>query len=321
MCNRVPPVISAQHDTRAARRRRASGQLGAASPTVGARCGAGGGGDCPGGGGLCYEQWGCRAPDGSVPVGRRGGERGCVRRPGREEVSGCLALLWTRLTSARTRTEAKRLTYLHDPAAKNGIINDLSRVIEAAPDEKADDPTRKPQLLISGEEAESQAKPLRPGGLGVWLNRGNTPDHNVWSLNYMDERTNAHYGQAANTHHDWYQPGVIAPDKDVPHSMYYNVLEHWTGHDPMAPPYEATRPPPPPPIPPAPAAAAGSGAGSGSGAEGGCPADFPFQDNNVPLCWKTSDLQAAGTGPCGTWCTKDVAAGGGCGDNADHLCS
>ena len=61
--------------------------------------------------------------------------------------------------------------------------------------------------------------------------------------------------------------------------------------------------------------------GGPCGAEGGCPADFPFQDNNVPLCWKTSDLQAAGTGPCGTWCTKDLAVGGGCGDNADHLCS
>jgi len=256
-------------------------------------------------------QSGAEAASAGTYAGR--GERRCR--------GAFLSLLWTRLTSACIHTEAKRLTYLHDPTTKGGIINDLSRVIEAAPDEKADDPTRRPQLLISGEEAESQAKPLRPGGLGVWLNRGNTPDHNVWSLNYMDERTNAHYGQAANTHHDWYQPGVIAPDKDVPHSMYYNVLEHWTGHDPMAPPYEATRPPPPPPIPPAPAAAAGSGAGSGSGAEGGCPADFPFQDNNVPLCWKTSDLQAAGTGPCGTWCTKDVAAGGGCGDNADHLCS
>ena len=142
--------------------------------------------------------------------------------------------------------EAKRLTYLHDPFATRGIIGALSKVIEAAPDEKAYDPARRPQLLISGdkslavsnfmsgEKAESVAMPLRPGGLGVWLNRGDKPEHNVWSLDYMDERTNAHYGQAADTHHEWNQNGVIAPDKDVPHSMYYNVFDHEIMTDPMA---------------------------------------------------------------------------------------
>jgi hypothetical protein len=142
--------------------------------------------------------------------------------------------------------EEKRLTYLHDPFAARGIIGALSKVIEAAPDEKAYDPARRPLLLISGdkslavsnfmsgEKAESVAMPLRPGGLGVWLNRGDKPEHNVWSLDYLDDRTNAHYGAAADTHHEWNQNGVIAPDKDIPHSMYYNMFDHEIMIDPMA---------------------------------------------------------------------------------------
>lgn len=63
---------------------------------------------------------------------------------------------------------------------------------------------------------------------------------------------------------------------------------------------------------------------------GGCPADFPFPINpntkngktgaNI-MCYKTQSEAQAGTGPCGSWCTKSLDIGSGCGDNQQHLCS
>ena len=36
--------------------------------------------------------------------------------------------------------------------------------------------------------------------------------------------------------------------------------------------------------------------------------------------YKTKAEAAAGTGPCGSWCTKDINTGGGCGHQAKNLC-
>ena len=54
---------------------------------------------------------------------------------------------------------------------------------------------------------------------------------------------------------------------------------------------------------------------------GGCPADFPFPSRGLSqICYKTQAEAAAGEGPCGSWCTKDVKVGTGCGENTGHLC-
>jgi hypothetical protein len=84
--------------------------------------------------------------------------------------------------------------------------------------------------LKSGEAVEAQAKPMRLGGLGQWLGRGEQPDNNVYGLNYMDMKTNEYYGQGSMSQHGW----SPLPDKDTPSSVYYNVLDHWTATDPMA---------------------------------------------------------------------------------------
>ena len=59
--------------------------------------------------------------------------------------------------------------------------------------------------------------------------------------------------------------------------------------------------------------------------QGGCPADFPFLTHAGPplagkICYKTQAAVAASEGPCGSWCTTDINAGGGCGSNTGHLC-
>ena len=53
-----------------------------------------------------------------------------------------------------------------------------------------------------------------------------------------------------------------------------------------------------------------------------CPAAFPFaspRHNNV-ICYSDVSKANAGTGPCNSWCTLDVAMGSGCGSNSDRLC-
>jgi len=85
--------------------------------------------------------------------------------------------------------------------------------------------------LKTGAEVESIGKPMRAGGLGEWLGRGEHPDNNVYSINYMDKKTNEYYGAESITSHAW-NP---LPNKDSPHSVYYNVLDHWTPTDPMSP--------------------------------------------------------------------------------------
>ena len=77
------------------------------------------------------------------------------------------------------------------------------------------------------------------------------------------------------------------------------------------------------------------GATNHTGHTGVCPADFPFLINpnttngktcaNM-VCYKTQSEAHSGTGPCGSWCTKDAettstTSCNGCGDNNQHLCS
>eukprot|EP01045_Picozoa_sp_COSAG04_P029687 COSAG04_NODE_4942_length_1813_cov_3.041318_1_plen_417_part_00 len=57
-----------------------------------------------------------------------------------------------------------------------------------------------------------------------------------------------------------------------------------------------------------------------------CPPSFPYASWAANLdgkvCYTTSIDAAAGTGECGSWCTRDVSVGTGCpGDNAARLCS
>jgi len=93
----------------------------------------------------------------------------------------------------------------------------------------------------------------------MWLGRGERQDENAWSLNYLDKKTNEYYGvrlhapfvclHASNScitrslqqrqalshsEHTW-KP---LPNAEEPGSMYYNVLEHWSAPDPMAPQHE-----------------------------------------------------------------------------------
>merc|ERR1712226_1651824 len=55
----------------------------------------------------------------------------------------------------------------------------------------------------------------------------------------------------------------------------------------------------------------------------GCPDPaFPYaspQHNNI-ICYNDFSYAIDGTGPCGSWCTRNVSVGGGCGSNANHLC-
>ena len=48
--------------------------------------------------------------------------------------------------------------------------------------------------IKTGEQIESISKPLREGGLGVWLGRAQRPEENVWNINYLDKKTNEYYG-------------------------------------------------------------------------------------------------------------------------------
>ena len=75
-----------------------------------------------------------------------------------------------------------------------------------------------------------------------------------------------------------------------------------------------------------------SGASDGVYSEGtcpsvGCPADYPFPyalHEGTPLagniCYTTAAEAATGSGACGSWCTKDVNVGIGCGDNSHRIC-
>jgi len=65
----------------------------------------------------------------------------------------------------------------------------------------------------------------------VWLGRGEAPDQNVYSINYMDAKTNEYYGSNSMSQHAW----SSLPSKENPHSVYYNVLDHWSAPDPMKP--------------------------------------------------------------------------------------
>jgi len=52
-----------------------------------------------------------------------------------------------------------------------------------------------------------------------------------------------------------------------------------------------------------------------------CPGAFPFRSVALPeTCFNEAQLATAGTGPCGSWCTFDLAVGEGCGPNEDHVC-
>ena len=52
-------------------------------------------------------------------------------------------------------------------------------------------------------------------------------------------------------------------------------------------------------------------------AYGPCPRDFPYPDqkNHGVSCYNQQSYAASGEGPCGSWCTKDISVGAGCGDN------
>ena len=65
------------------------------------------------------------------------------------------------------RAEAKKLDAIRDPGASS---------------------------VRTGEEIEDINHPLRQGGLGVWLGRGESQDENVWNMDYLDKKTNQYYG-------------------------------------------------------------------------------------------------------------------------------
>jgi hypothetical protein len=62
-----------------------------------------------------------------------------------------------------------------------------------------------------------------------------------------------------------------------------------------------------------------------SGTSSGCPQDFPYQSSVLTeACYNTMGYAAAGVGPCGSWCTRDVTICGGncgCGANSGFVCS
>ena len=167
--------------------------------------GRGGAQRMPGGGRrrgavLCVCAMAAAALVGSVVDGSG---RRTVRAAGAVRPALAQQALW-QSGKAAEQEEAKRLDNLRDPAVGRAK---------------------------SGAEVERAGVPLRPGGLGVWLGRGEVPDRNAWDLNYLDTTTNAHYGQTAVTHHAW----SPLPDANTPNSQYYNVLDHWKAPDPMAP--------------------------------------------------------------------------------------
>ena len=52
------------------------------------------------------------------------------------------------------------------------------------------------------------------------------------------------------------------------------------------------------------------------------PARLPIPEHSTSdSCFNSQDRASAGTGPCGSWCTFDVAVGSGCGDNSGNMCS
>ena len=55
----------------------------------------------------------------------------------------------------------------------------------------------------------------------------------------------------------------------------------------------------------------------------GCPPDFPHPSPphaNI-ICYNAESYATAGGGPCGSWCTLDVAVGSGCGSNQNRMCA
>lgn len=61
----------------------------------------------------------------------------------------------------------------------------------------------------------------------------------------------------------------------------------------------------------------------------GCPPKFPYPIGKSgdhgrgltgKICYQTEAEADAGEGPCGSWCTKDLNTGSGCGSNAAHMC-
>lgn len=74
---------------------------------------------------------------------------------------------------------------------------------------------------------------------------------------------------------------------------------------------------------------AGPGRGSYNGAgvcpSLGCPAEFPFRSHGPSpyaenICYSSAEDAAKGEGPCGSWCTRSINVGDGCGDNRGRLC-
>ena len=52
-----------------------------------------------------------------------------------------------------------------------------------------------------------------------------------------------------------------------------------------------------------------------------CPAGYPHRSSTLPeLCYSSASFAAAGTGPCGSWCTYEIDVGVGCGSNANRMC-
>ena len=116
--------------------------------------------------------------------------------------------LFQSLATAAEQAEAKKLLSIKDPVLKTGVK--------------------------TGEQIEAETRPLRAGGLGVWLGRGQEVEKNVYSEDYLDDRTNAYYGQDSMSEHAWHPEPEYAKEG----SHYYNVLAHWKAKDPMEPPYE-----------------------------------------------------------------------------------
>ena len=53
-----------------------------------------------------------------------------------------------------------------------------------------------------------------------------------------------------------------------------------------------------------------------------CPPNFPHQSQTLTaICYTEASYAAAGSGPCGTWCTKDNNIGSGCGETSQHSCT
>ena len=51
-----------------------------------------------------------------------------------------------------------------------------------------------------------------------------------------------------------------------------------------------------------------------------CCTSSPDQKNDGVSCYNKQAYATSGEGPCGSWCTKDISVGAGCGDNHKHLC-